>query len=319
MRHMATKPAARERRRAFHRQLPLQAFVLIGLAYLFVFSYIPMFGLIIGFKDYDIVTGIPGMFTSPWVGLKYFREFFSDPILPELVRNTFMISILKLIFTFPAPIIFAIMLNELRGSAFKKLVQTSSYLPHFISWVIVSGIVYHFFSSNGIVNNVLMALHVIDKPIGYLNDPDLFWGFAVISDIWKEMGWWTIIFLAAIVGVNQDLYESAQIDGAGRLKRIWYITLPSIAPTIAVVLIMALGNLLGGGLSGSSFEQSYLFGNAMNSSHSQIIQTYTFKVGLSQGRYAYATAVGLLQSVISLVLVFGSNYASKKVSGASLF
>lgn len=164
-----------------------------------------------------------------------------------------------------------------------------------------------------------MSLHVIDEPIGYLNDPDLFWGFAVISDIWKEMGWWTIIFLAAIVGVNQDLYESAQIDGAGRLKRIYYITLPSIAPTIVVVLIMALGNLLGGGLSGSSFEQSYLFGNAMNSSHSQIIQTYTFKVGLSQGRYAYATAVGLLQSLISLVLVFGSNFVSKKISGSSLF
>lgn len=316
---MTTRTAARERRHAFRRQLPLQAFVLIGLAYLFVFSYIPMFGLIIGFKDYDIVSGISGMFTSPWVGLKYFREFFTDPILPELVRNTFMISLLKLIFTFPAPILFAIMLNELRGSAFKKLVQTSSYLPHFISWVIVSGIAYHFFSTNGIINSLLMSLHVIDEPIGYLNDPDLFWGFAVISDIWKEMGWWTIIFLAAIVGVNQDLYESAQIDGAGRLKRIYYITLPSIAPTIVVVLIMALGNLLGGGLSGSSFEQSYLFGNAMNSSHSQIIQTYTFKVGLSQGRYAYATAVGLLQSLISLVLVFGSNFVSKKISGSSLF
>ena len=308
-----------KRSKRFYKQMPLQILVLAGLAYIFIFSYIPMFGLIIGFKDYDIVSGIRGMFISPWVGFKYFREFFSDPILPELVRNTLVLSVLKLLFTFPAPIIFAIVLNELRSTRFKKLIQTSSYLPHFISWVVVSGIAYHFLSSAGIINTVLVNLGIIPKPIEFLNDPDLFWGFAVISDIWKEMGWWTIIFLAAIVGVNQDMYESAQIDGAGRFKRIIYITLPSIAPTIVVVLIMALGNLLGGGLSGSNFEQSYLFGNAMNSSTSEIIQTYTFKVGLSQGRYAYATAVGLIQSLISLVLVFTSNAVAKRISGSGLF
>lgn len=307
------------KRSVFRRQLPLQMFVLAGMVYIFIFSYIPMFGLTIAFKNYDIVSGVKGMFTSPWVGFKYYREFFSDPIFPTLVRNTFAISLLKLIFTFPMPILFAIVLNEIRAVKFKRLVQTASYLPHFISWVIVSGLSYHFLSSSGIINTVLTSLKLISKPINFLSDESMFWGFAVLSDIWKEMGWWTIIFLAAIVGVNQDLYESAQMDGAGRIKQIWYITLPSIAPTIVVVLIMALGNLLGGGLSGSSFEQSYLFSNSMNLSTAEIMQTYTFKVGLAQGRYAYATAIGTIQSVISLILVFSSNFVTKRISGNGLF
>lgn len=307
------------RRRQFHKQLPLQLFVLAGIVYILIFNYIPMFGIIIGFKNYDILYGIKGMFTSQWVGLKYFREFITDPTFPNLVRNTLGISFFKLLFTFPVPILFAIMLNEVRHVRFKKLVQTSSYLPHFISWVIVSGLSYHFLSKGGLINTFLLSTGLRTEPVGFLTNPDLFWAFAVISDIWKEMGWWTIIFLAAIVGINQDLYESAQIDGAGRIKQICYITFPSIAPTIVVVLILALGNLFGGGLSGSSFEQSYLFGNSMNYSHSEIIQTYTFKVGLAQGRYAYATAVGLIQSVISLALVFASNFTAKKISGAGLF
>ena len=303
----------------FRKQLPLQIFVLAGIAYLFVFSIIPMFGIVMAFKDYDIVMGVKGIFTSEWVGLKYFKEFVSDYNFSSLVKNTVGISTLKLIFTFPIPILFAIMLSEMRCLKFKKLVQTCSYLPHFISWVIISGISFQFLSSSGIINTVLMNFGLIKKPIGFLTNPDLFWGFAVISDLWKEMGWWTIVFLAAIVGVSQDLYEAARIDGAGRLKRIWYITLPCIKSTIVVVLILALGNLFGGGLSGSNFDQSYLMGNSMNHESSQIIQTYVFQVGLASGRYAYATAVGLIQSVISLILIFTSNFVSKKISGAGLF
>lgn len=303
----------------FKKQIPLQMFVLAGIAYIFVFSYIPMFGIIMGFKDYDISMGAGGIFTSKWVGLKYFKEFINDYNFGNLVKNTITISLLKMVFTFPVPILFAIMLNEIKSLRFKKIIQTSSYLPHFISWVIISGISFQFFSATGIINTLLMKSSLISKPIGFLTNPDLFWGFAVLTDVWKEMGWWTIVFLAAIVGVSQDLYESAQIDGAGRLKRIRYITLPCIKPTIVTVLILALGNLFGGGLSGSNFEQSYLFGNAMNSTRSEIIQTYVFTVGLSQGRYAYATAVGLIQSVISLILVFLSNFTAKKVTGNGLF
>lgn len=307
------------RLRQFQKQLPLQIFVLVGILYLFIFNFIPMFGIIMGFKDYDIVMGVKGIFTSEWVGLQYFKEFVSDYNFPSLIKNTVGISFLKLIFTFPLPILFAIMLSEIRSVKFKKLVQTCSYLPHFISWVIISGISFQFLSSSGIINTLFMQLGLIDKPIGFLTDASKYWGFAVFSDVWKEMGWWTIVFLAAIVGVSQDLFEAAQIDGAGRLQRIWHITLPCIKPTIVVVLILALGNLFGGGLSGSNFEQSYLMGNSMNKESSQIIQTYVFQVGLAQGRYAYATAVGLIQSVISLVLIFSSNFFSKKVSGTGLF
>lgn len=303
----------------FHKQLSLQLFVLVGIVYIFIFSYIPMVGIIMGFKDYDIAMGVGGIFTSKWVGLKYFIEFFNDFNFKHLVINTVGISLLKMIFTFPAPIIFAIMLNEMRSIKFKKAVQTCSYLPHFISWVVVSGISFRFLSTTGVINVVFQKLGLITEAIPFLSSPKLYWGLAVSLDVWKEMGWWTIVFLAAIVGVNQELNESAAIDGAGRLKRIWYITLPCIKPTVVTVLILALGNLFGGGLSGSNFEQSFLFGNSMNSSASDIIQTYVFQVGLSNGRYAYATAVGLIQSLISLVLIYTSNFTAKKISGTSLF
>lgn len=309
----------KEKWKLFKKQLPLQFFVLIGIVYIMIFSFIPMFGIIMGFKDYDIVMGVKGIFTSEWVGLKYFKEFISDYNFPSLIKNTVGISLLKLIFTFPLPIVFAIMLSEIRCVKFKKIVRTCSYLPHFISWVIISGISFQFLSSSGIINTLFMNFGLIHKPIGFLTDASKYWGFAVFTDVWKEMGWWTIVFLAAIVGVSQDLFEAAQIDGAGRLQRIWHITLPCIKPTIVVVLILALGNLFGGGLSGSNFEQSYLMGNSMNKESSQIIQTYVFQVGLAQGRYAYATAVGLIQSVISLILIFSSNFFSKKVSGTGLF
>lgn len=307
-----------KKKSTFQKQLPIQMFVIVGMIYLLIFSFIPMFGLIMGFKDYDIIMGVKGIFTSKWVGLKYIKEFVSDYNFGPLVRNTVCLSVLKMVFSFPLPIIFAIILNELKSERFKKLVQTGSYLPHFVSWVIVSGISIQFFSSSGIINTFLMKLGFLEKPISFLTDASKFWGLAVGTDIWKELGWWTIVFLAAIVGISKDLYEAAEIDGASRLQRIWHITLPGIKPTIVTVLILSMGNLFGGGLSGSNFEQSYLLGNSMNSEMSEIIQTYVFKIGLGQGRYAYATAVGLIQSVISLALVFISNAAAKKISGTGL-
>ncbi|RED41821.1 sugar ABC transporter permease [Paenibacillus sp. VMFN-D1] len=302
------------------RQLPFQVFVWVGLAYLIVFSYIPMFGIIIAFKDYKISSGIEGIFTSPWSGLSHFRELIDDYNFPMLVRNTLVISVLKIIFSYPVPILFAILLSEVRHVFLKRFVQTVSYLPHFISWVVVTGIAYAFLSSGyGVVNDLLLNLHLIRKPLEVLTNPDSFWGLAVSTAIWKEAGWWTIIFLAALAGIDPSLYEAAEIDGAGRLKRILYITLPGLKSASIVILILTIGSMLGGGLVGSNFEQAMLLGNSLNSDKSQIIQTYAFSIGLAQGRFSFATAVDLMQSVISVLLIFGSNTIAKRLSGTGLF
>lgn len=303
----------------FWKQRYLQVFVLAGILYIFIFNYIPMIGLIIGFKDYKITGGLAGMFSSPWVGFKYFKEFFTDYKFGELLKNTLVLSILKLIFSFPIPIFFAVLLNEVKSRKAKKFIQTVSYLPYFVSWVIVAGLLRILASDTGIINNILMSLHITSQPLELLTSPKYFTAVAVLTAIWKDTGWWAIIFLASITGIDPTLYEAAEMDGATRIQRIRFITIPCIAGTITVVLIMALGNLLGGGLSGSNFEQCYLLGNQGNMEVSDIIQTYVMRIGLSNGRYSYATAVGMFQSVISVTLVFISNFISKKVSGNGLF
>lgn len=304
----------------FKKQKMLHLFVGLGMVFLLIFSYTPMFGILMAFKDYSISNGISGIFTSEWVGLKYFREFVSDYQFAKIVRNTLVLSFLKVIFTFPAPIILAILLNEVKGMGFKRFVQTISYLPHFISWVVVVGVSYAFLSSDvGMVNRALMGLGLIHDPLPFLTSPNYFWGLAVGSAVWKEVGWWTIIFLAAITGINPSLYEAAELDGAGRLARIRYVTLPGMKGTIVVVLVLTIGSILGGGLVGSNFEQAYLLGNSINSPTSEIVQTYAFKVGLSDGRFSYAAAIDLIQSVISVILIFTSNFIAKRVSGSSLF
>ena len=316
-----TKSAKRQRFfLRLKQQWMLQAFALLGIAFLIIFSYIPMVGIVLAFNNYKPKLGLAGFFTSEWVGFKWFKEFLTDPQFWPIFRNTLVLSVLKLAFSFPLPIIFALALNEMRMPRLKRIIQTVSYLPHFISWVIVQGILVSFLNSNnGVLNDLFKQFGWIEDSIPYLSSPSYFWGVAVVSDIWKEMGWWTIIFLAAIAGVDVSMYEAAIVDGASRMNRIVHITLPSIRSTIVVVLILSLGNLLGGGLGGSNFEQSYLMGNAGNYEVSEIIQTYVMKQGLSQGRYAYAAAVGLFQSIISICLVMLSNFASKKISGSSLF
>jgi len=309
-----------EFRKRFKKERTMHLFVGLGIAFLLVFNYIPMFGILMAFKKYAIVDGIQGIFTSPWAGLEYFKEFVSDYRFGELVRNTIVLSLLKVVFTFPAPILFAILLNEARHVLFKRLVQTVSYMPHFISWVVVVGLSFSFFSTDiGIVNKLLVGWGWADKPLDVLTNANYFWGLAVGSAVWKEMGWWAIIFLAAIAGINPSLYEAAQIDGAGRLARIWHITLPGIRGTVIVVMILTIGSILGGGLVGSNFEQAYLLGNDMNNSTSEIVQTYAFKVGLADGRYSYAAAIDLIQSIISVILIFASNAIAKRTSGSSLF
>jgi putative aldouronate transport system permease protein len=304
----------------FKKQRTLHLFVGIGMMYLLVFAYTPMFGILMAFKNYTVTQGIKGIFTSSWAGFNYFIEFYNDYKFYVIVRNTLVLSLLKVIFTFPVPILFAIMLNEAKNMAFKRVVQTASYLPHFISWVVVLGLSFTFFSSNvGLINQLLLDWGWIGKPLPILTSPNYFWGLAVGSAMWKEAGWWAIIFLAAISGINPTLYEAAQIDGAGRLARIWHITLPGIRGTVVVVLILTIGSILGGGLVGSNFDQAFLMGNAGNNDTSEIVQTYAFKVGLAQGRYSYAAAIDLVQSVISVILIFTSNAIARKVSGTSLF
>lgn len=306
--------------RRFRKQLPFQIFVWLGLAFLLVFNYAPMFGVLIAFKNYKISTGISGIFTSEWVGLRYFRELVRDYNFPNLVRNTLALSVLKLVFSFPVPIILAIMLTETRSAFMRRFVQTASYLPHFISWVIVSGMAYAFFSTEtGMINNALMTLHIIQEPIKILTDPNSFWGLAVASAIWKEAGWWTIIFLASISGIDPTQYEAAEMDGAGRMQRIWHVTLPGMKSAIIAVLILSIGSILGGGMVGSNFEQVMLLGNSLNNDKAQIIQTYAFNVGLAQGRYAFAAATDLIQSFIAVILVVSANTIAKKVSGSSLY
>ena len=302
------------------QQWMLQVFALMGVAFMIIFMYVPMVGIVLAFNNYKPKLGIAGFFTSPWVGFKWFREFLFDKQFWPIFRNTLVLSLLKLAFSFPVPILFALTLNEMRMLKVKRVIQTVSYLPHFISWVIVHGILVSFLnSSNGVINTAFKQLGLIDKSIPFLSSADYFWGVAVVSDIWKEMGWWAIIFLAAIAGVDVTMYEAAIVDGASRTQRILHITMPAIRPTIMVVLIMSLGNLLGGGLGGSNFEQSYLLGNSSNYATSEVLQAYTLRVGLEQGRFSYAAAVSLMQSLISVFLVVTSNFISVKVTETGLF
>ncbi|WP_217594518.1 sugar ABC transporter permease [Cohnella sp. GbtcB17] len=289
----------------------LQAMALLGVAWMLVFNYIPMYGLIIAFKEYNIIKSVGD---APWVGLSHFREFFSDEQLPGVIRNTIGISLLKLIVGFPLPILFALFLNELRSVRFKKAVQTISYLPHFLSWVILGGILTTWLSDVGVINKVLLALGFIQDPVDYLASPGYFWTIAVSSDIWKELGWSAIIYLAAMASVSPEMYEAATIDGAGRFQKMRYVTLPGIAGTISILFILAVSGLLN-----SNFDQIFVMRNALNDSTSNVIDIFVYQTGISQSRYSYATAVGLIKSVITLGLLLGANGVLKRMNQSTLF
>lgn len=304
----------------FLHQWQIQVFALAGIIYLLVFSYLPMFGIVIAFKSYKLTSGVSGIFANNWVGLKYFKEFVTDYRFGELVRNTVVMSALKMFFAFPVPILLAIMISEVGSTKFKRVIQTVSYLPNFISWVLVYGMCISFFAADhGLVNDLLKRLGLIESGIPFMTDPKRFWGMATALSIWKSSGWWAIIFLASISGIDSSLYEAAMCDGAGRLQRVWHVTLPGIKGAIVTVLILSIGSFLGGGMVGSNFEQSFLIGNDVNNSTSEIVQTYAFKMGMAQGRFSYATAVDLIQSVISLTLVIVSNRIVRKISGEGIF
>ncbi|RXZ79960.1 sugar ABC transporter permease [Paenibacillaceae bacterium] len=298
----------------FLKQWDIQLMVWPGILLIFIFAYLPMYGVLTGFMDYKINTGAR-IFENTWVGWKHFAAFFNGPEFYMVMRNTIVISLLKFIIGFPAPIALALMLNEVRHLMFKRVVQTITYLPHFMSWVIVAGLVMSMLSTeNGSINILLQKIRAIDDPVNFLAIPEYFWSILVSANVWKEIGFGSIVYLAAIAGVDPSLYEAADIDGASKFKQIYLVTLPIIMPVVVIFMILAVGNLLSAG-----FEDILLLAtNPILRPVSDVIDTYVYRVGLSNFRYSYATAVGLFKAVISIGLLTTANYLARK-SGNSLW
>lgn len=286
-------------RKRFHTNKYYYFMLIPGIIYFLVFKYAPMLGLVIAFKDY---TFTDGMFGSQWVGLRWFSQLFSNQEFLKVIYNTLSLSLLKILFGFPAPIILAILLNELRNLHFKRTVQTIIYMPYFISWVIIAGIMFTLLSPSV---GILSVFGIKSSP---LLSPNNFKILAVFSEIWKESGWGTVVYLAAITGINPELYEAAIVDGANRFQQIFHITLPSILSTIAVLLILKTGYLLSAG-----FDQIFVLYSPPVYDVADIIDTFVYRNGLAMGRFSYATAAGLFQSVVGLMMVCVSNYCSKRV------
>lgn len=278
-----------------------------GILYFLIFKYLPMIGIIIAFKDFSPFAGLHGIINGPWVGFKHFVTFFDSYYFWSILSNTLIISTLKLITGFPAAIVLALLINEVVNTAYKRIVQTISYLPHFLSWVIVTGLTINMLSpAGGVVNQVIEAFG--GKPILFLGNPHYFRGVLVVFDLWKSVGWSTIIILATIATVNPEMYESAIVDGANKFQQIWYITLPSISTVVVILLILRIGHIMQAG-----FEQILLLYNPSVYQVADIIDTYVYRVGLNQLKFAFAAAVGLFKAVIALVLVIGANTAAKKL------
>jgi ABC-type polysaccharide transport system, permease component len=275
-----------------------------GVVYYLIFKYGPMFGLIAAFKDYQPFIGF---FRSDWVGFKHFIRFFSDDSFWRLMRNTLSLSLLKLVFYFPAPIIIALLLNEVRIESFKRSVQSIIYVPHFLSWVVVTSITYTLFTTEGgIVNGILESIGI--GSINFLSSRAMFRPMIVFQNMWKEAGWGTIIFLAALAGVDVEMYEAARLDGATRIKQIWYITLPAIKSTIITMFILRLGDIMESG-----FDQVFLMQNAMNRDIADVFDTFVYRTGLVNGQLSYSTAAGLFKSMVGLILVLVADRIAKKV------
>jgi len=289
----------------------LYAMSLPFVVWVFVFSYLPLWGWMMAFQRYR-----PGRPFSEqeWVGLEHFRALFQDDLFYQALRNTLAMSLMGLVAGFVVPIFFALMLNEVRQMLFKRFVQTVSYLPHFVSWVVVAGIVTKMLSTdNGAVNDLLMWLGIIDEPIQFMAKGKLFWIIVTLADVWKETGWNAIIYLAAIAGIGPELYEAARVDGANRIQQMWHITLPGIRTTIIILLIMSIGHLISIG-----FEKQFLLGNNLVREYSQVLDLYALNYGLGMGRFSFGTAINIFNSVVSVILLFAANGIFKRVTRESI-
>lgn len=306
---------AKARANFFSRQLPLQSMVLPGVIFMIIFNFLPIYGLLIAFKNYTVVDTLE---SAAWVGLENFKIVVKDKYFWQSIYNTLGISFLKLLFGFPAPIIFAIMIFELKDGYFKRIVQTISYLPHFLSWIVLGGMITRWLSTNGMVNALLMKiLHggFMTKPANYLLDADKYWWIASLSDVWKEAGWGTVLYLAAMSSIDPNYYEAARIDGAGKLRQIRSITLPMISRIISMNFILTVSSLLK-----SNLDQTMVLMNSQNQVKAEVIDSYVYRMGLSQGDFSYATAVGLGVSIVSVIILVATNQITKRLNeGESVF
>jgi len=281
------------------------------VVWLIIFSYLPIWGWLMAFQDYK-----PGraILEQEWVGLEHFVTLFQDSGFYLVLRNTLAMSVMGLVVGFTIPILFALLINEIRGSAFKKAIQTVSYLPHFVSWVVVAGLVTKMLSvEGGAVNELLMSLRLIEEPIQFLAKGEYFWSIVTLSDMWKETGWNSIIFLAAMAGIDQEQYEAATVDGASRLRKMWHITLPGIRPTFMVLLILSIGHLISIG-----FEKQFLLGNSVVSDYSRVLDLYALDYGLGMARYSFGTAIGIFNSVVGIFLVLTANGIYRRIAKESI-
>ncbi len=308
---MIVQPKVKWSAKEVKRQWPLLVWAGIFFAYGILFYYVPLAGWLMAFKNYKPKTGLLG---SKWIGLDKFKFLFSDKNFLLDIRNTLAMGVLNLAATFIMAILFAILLNELKSKGGKRVVQTISYLPHFLSWIIVTGILHDALSSSGIINEILTKFHLIKMPINFFAETKYFWPIVAFANVWKETGWNAIIYLAAITSIDPNLYEAAQIDGAGRWAKIRHITLPSLRPTIMILLLMNIGWVLNAG-----FEVQYILGNGLVKRVSETIDIYTLTWGISQNDYSLGTAAGIFRSVVSIALILIANGIAKKTGETKLF
>ena len=294
------------------RNWQLWVMVLPALAYIIIFNYIPIYGIQLAFRDFKYNAG---SFGGDWAGLKYFKQYFSSPMFWPTLRNTFMIAFSSIVFGFPMPIILALVINQIRNQKRKKMLQTTVYLPYFISTVVLVAIMIIFLSpTSGIISKILNALHLIGENANLMGDPQYFIPVYVISGIWQTCGWNSIIYVAALSSVDSQLYDAAKIDGANRWRVVWHIEIPAIVPTIIILLIMNMGNILSVG-----FEKTYLMQNSLNKSVSEVISTYVFNIGIMSSQFSFGAAVGLFNVVINFTFIVLANTIAKRTSDISVF
>ena len=304
-RSRGAQPVSARLRRLLRRKGELWVITIAMLIWLAVICYYPMYGLVIAFKQYK-----PGMdiWSCEWVGFKYFAKFIGSNWFPKVMRNTLAISGLQLLFGFPAPVLLAVLLNEVRFTGFKRTVQNISYLPHFISWVVAASLIFSILSSEGLLNRLLMQIGLIKKNVNWLSVGEYFWPILTVANIWKSVGFSSIMYLSAIAGIDGELYQAGAVDGLNRAGMVWHVTLPGIRTTIVLLGILQIGSLLNAG-----FQQQLLLGNDLTRDFYEVIDTFSYKYGIQNGNYSYGTAVGLMKSIISVILVFGANSLSSKV------
>lgn len=310
--------AKKERQARLGEELSVQAqlhsMMLPGTLLMLMFNIVPLFGLILAFKNYKVTSGIAGIFTSPFYGLQNFKIIFANHDFANMLKNTLGINLIGQLVSIPLTIMLALFINEIPHTSMKNTVKTVTYMPHFISWVVFGTIVINLLTSDGVFNKALIALGMQDMPVVYMAKPGYFWAISIISSLIKEIGWGTILYTAAISGVDVALYEAAEIDGAGRYRKMWYVTLPCIKNTITIMIIFAVA-----GIMNNNFDQIYVLQNAFNLERSEVIDTYIYKVGLQQLQFGMASAINIFKSAIALALLFMANFASRKLTDNGLF